>query len=244
MIQEQFQTSASVMLKGMQDLEEFCDVTLVSEDGYRIRAHKVVLASASTILRDTIQSNEENNEYQVVHMNAVKSRLMKAIVDLIYKGETLVNQRNCEEFLDILNHYRIVKENSKVKRTKRSCRYHNRGFCKKGLDFQHNEDDMAGIHCEERTCSKRHCKICKFWDSRYGCFRKSKCQYLHDDPKSNKNTMRKYSNEKCDSCKFDHYGKDQVNIHMIKNHRFKLCLQCDDTIKNKEILLKKTFCLK
>ena len=56
--------------------------------------------------------------------------------------------------------------------------------------------------------------------------------------------MRKYSNEKCDSCKFDHYDKDQVNIHMIKNHRFKLCLQCDNTIKNKEVLLKKTFCLK
>ena len=86
MIQEQFQTSASVMLKGMQDLEEFCDVTLVSEDGSMIRAHKVVLVSASTILRDTIQSNGYNNEYQVVHMNAVKSRLMKAIVDLRAQG--------------------------------------------------------------------------------------------------------------------------------------------------------------
>ena len=118
MIQEKFQTSASVMLKGMQDLEEFCDVTLVSEDGYRIRAHKVVLASASTILRDTIQSNEKEKEYQVVHMNAVKSRLLKAIVDLIYKGETKVNHRDCEEFLNILSHYKIVKENSKVKRKK------------------------------------------------------------------------------------------------------------------------------
>ena len=49
--------------------------------------------------------------------------------------------------------------------------------------------------------------------------------------------MRKYANEKCDSCKFDHYENDQVNIHMIMNHKFKLCLQCDDTIKNKEILL-------
>ena len=87
MVQDQFQTSAIGMLKGMRDLEEFCDVTLVSEDGYRIRAHKVVLASASTVLRDTLQTNEEN-EYQVVHMNAVKSRLMRALVDLLYNGET------------------------------------------------------------------------------------------------------------------------------------------------------------
>ena len=117
MVQDQFQTSAIGMLKGMRDLEEFCDVTLVSEDGYRIRAHKVVLASASTVLRDTLQTNEEN-EYQVVHMNAVKSRLMSAIVDLLYNGETKVNQRDCEEFMNILSHYRIVKDNSKENRKK------------------------------------------------------------------------------------------------------------------------------
>ena len=103
------------MLKGMQDLEEFCDVTLVSEYGYRIRAHKVVLASASTVMRDTLQTNEEN-EYQVVHMNAVKSRLMRSIVDLLYNGETKVNQRDCEDFMNILSHYRIVKENLKDNR--------------------------------------------------------------------------------------------------------------------------------
>ena len=56
--------------------------------------------------------------------------------------------------------------------------------------------------------------------------------------------MRKYSSEKCYSCKFDHYDKDQVTIYKVKNHQFKLCLQCDDTIKDKEVLLKKTFCLK
>ena len=55
---------------------------------------------------------------------------------------------------------------------------------------------------------------------------------------------RKYSNEKCDACKFDHYDKDQVKIHIMKHHKFKLCLQCDDTVKNMEALLKETFCLK
>ena len=38
--------------------------------------------------------------------------------------------------------------------------------------------------------------------------------------------------------------KDQVQTHKVKNRQFQLCLQCDDTIKNKEVLLKKTFCLK
>ena len=47
----------------MYQLEEFCDVTLASDDYDRIRAHKVVLASASTIFRDLFQSDDENTEY-------------------------------------------------------------------------------------------------------------------------------------------------------------------------------------
>ena len=43
---------------------------------------------------------------------------------------------------------------------------------------------------------------------------------------------------------FDHYDKDQVIIHAVQKHQFKLSLQCDDTIKNKEVLLKKKFCPK
>ena len=36
------------MLKNMQDLENFCNVTLISEDNERISAYNVVLASVST----------------------------------------------------------------------------------------------------------------------------------------------------------------------------------------------------
>ena len=36
------------MLKNMQHMENFCDVTLVSEDNERIRAYNVIMASVST----------------------------------------------------------------------------------------------------------------------------------------------------------------------------------------------------
>ena len=46
-------------------MEEFCDITLVSDDGHRIRAQKVVLASASPTFRDMFQNYECYTEYQV-----------------------------------------------------------------------------------------------------------------------------------------------------------------------------------
>ena len=201
---EKFQKSASYIMKEMRDLEEFCDVTLVSEDRERIRAHRVVLASASTTFRDIFQSEEDNSEYQVIHMKGIKSVFMKAMVDLIYEGETRIQENKCEEFLNILEQYKLLKYNLKRKKNKANiCRYHNKGFCKVGSDceFNHPEEDcerhMAGNLCSV-ACSKRHRQICKFWKSSEGCFWKSECQYLHKDPRYKKSRTSQTGKERCD----------------------------------------------
>ena len=74
------------MLKKMQQLEEFCD------NYDRIRAHKVVLASASTLFRDLFQTDEDNTEYEVIRMRGVSSNFMVSMVDLVYNGETTVKE--------------------------------------------------------------------------------------------------------------------------------------------------------
>ena len=48
---------------------------------------------------------------------------------------------------------------------------------------------------------------------------------------------------KCYACKF-FYEQDLIKIHKIKDVQFKLCLQCEFNIKNKEDLVKKSFCMK
>ena len=98
---EQFQTNPSEMLRKMKYLEELCDVTLVSGDGGGIRGYKVVLASASTIFRNMLQTEEEDKEYQVINM--------ATMIDLVYNGEVQVEKRGCEEFLNILKECNILK---------------------------------------------------------------------------------------------------------------------------------------
>ena len=56
---KQFQNNASDILERMKDIKELCDVTLVSEDGEIIQAHKVLLSSASTLFREMFQNNKE-----------------------------------------------------------------------------------------------------------------------------------------------------------------------------------------
>ena len=91
-------------------------------------------------------------------------------------------------------------------------------------------------YLREATANIQHRKSSKYWDSQNGCFRKRRCQYLHEDPKENIEI-------KCYACKFV-YEKDVIKIHQIKGHEFKLCVQCDFIIINKEILTSRNFNMK
>ena len=99
----------------MQNLEELCDLTLVGEDDWRIRAHKVVLVFASSIFTDMFQTDFEDIEYRVIYMRGVASKCIEAMVDLVYNDETWVEEKDCEEFLQILKDYKIVKVKSTEK---------------------------------------------------------------------------------------------------------------------------------
>ena len=98
---KQFQSNANDILGRMKHIEEFCDVTLLSDDGERILAHKVVLASASTIFRKMFETYKEDED-QVISMRGVQSNFINSMVNLIYNGETEVKLIECDEFMNIL----------------------------------------------------------------------------------------------------------------------------------------------
>ena len=107
---KQFQSNANDILARMKHIDEFCDVTLVSEEGESILAHKIVLASSSTIFRKILKNYDEKNEDQVISMRGVQSKFINAMVDLIYNGETEVKLTECEEFMNILREYKVASE--------------------------------------------------------------------------------------------------------------------------------------
>ena len=84
---KQFQSNAIDILGRMKHMEELCDVTLLSKDGERILAHKVVLASASKIFRKMFETYKEDKD-QVISMRGVHSNFINSMVNLIYNGET------------------------------------------------------------------------------------------------------------------------------------------------------------
>ena len=107
----------------------------------------------------------------------------------------------------------------------------------------------TGEGCRERGCQKRHRKLCRYWKSKSGCFRGSKCKFLHEELEetitenyeSSERSAKRWGEEKCDVCKFEYFEKEEIIKHKIENHRISLCLLCDQMITDKSLLINTNF---
>ena len=48
--------------------------------------------------------------------------------------------------------------------------------------------------------------------------------------------------KKCEPFKFEDFEKDQIKVHEENKSKFTFCMQCDDTITNKEVLFRTSAC--
>ena len=95
-----FQSSASTTFTDLYESNEFTDVTLVSKDSLSISAHKIIISSSSSVLRQLIV----NSETAFVD---VKHAFLKLIVKFIYTGQCEVDQKYLVSFLAVAKNLKI-----------------------------------------------------------------------------------------------------------------------------------------
>ena len=95
-----FKDSALTAFRLLRDDKDFADVTLVSEDGEQVEAHKVILATSSPFFNKLLRRNKLHT-HPLIFMRGVKYNDLEAIVEFIYFGETNVDQENLDSFLAI-----------------------------------------------------------------------------------------------------------------------------------------------
>jgi len=76
---------------------DFSDVTLASEDGRQVEAHRVILATSSPFFSDLLRRNK--HRHPLIYMRGVNSVDLVAVVDFLYYGEASVYQGNIDSFL-------------------------------------------------------------------------------------------------------------------------------------------------
>ena len=78
----EFQRSVCGSFKYVRDDEDFCDVTLVSDDDKHVRANKIILAASSTVLKNIIKATK--NPYPTIFLRGFKSWYLEYLLDFIY----------------------------------------------------------------------------------------------------------------------------------------------------------------
>ena len=94
---DEFETHASNTFKQLWEDTDFTDVTLVTEDHIQIKAHKLVLSSASVFFGNILTNNPHHNP--LIFLKDIKNTQLRMILEFIYFGQCKVRHDDLELFL-------------------------------------------------------------------------------------------------------------------------------------------------
>ena len=84
--------------KKLREDQRLFDVTLVTDDGHHIQAHKIILSAGSNFFSDIfIKSNHSN---MLVYLKGISSDKIEPVLDFIYNGEAFITQERLEIFIE------------------------------------------------------------------------------------------------------------------------------------------------
>ena len=98
------------MLHDMMSSNELTDVTLVSEDKKKFKAHKVVLSACSSVFKSIISDTFLSSP--IIYLRGIQSFEIESILQFIYLGEATFYQERMNEFINVAKSLEI-KEISK-----------------------------------------------------------------------------------------------------------------------------------
>ena len=92
-----FQENTTTAFKNLRDDQQFTDVTLVSEDGQPMEAHKIILSATSSFFQNILKSSKHT--HQLVYLEGFKEKELHSLLDFMYHGVADVYQDDLDLFL-------------------------------------------------------------------------------------------------------------------------------------------------
>ena len=92
-----FQENVSSAFSSLREDTKFTDVTLVSEDGKHIHAHKVILSASSPFFKNILKMIKHPSP--LVYLKGFQAKVLNSLIDFMYHGVANVYQDNLDNFL-------------------------------------------------------------------------------------------------------------------------------------------------
>ena len=80
-----FQSNVSKTFSSLRKEQDFFDITLLSDDGEAVSAHKVVLSASSEFFKSVLRKADHSKP--MIYLNGVNCKVLNHILAYIYEGE-------------------------------------------------------------------------------------------------------------------------------------------------------------
>jgi len=93
-----YDTNIRESFRKLREDQRLFDVTLVTDDGQHIQAHKIILSAGSHFFSDIFLKSNQTN--MLIYLKGINSVQLKHLLDFIYNAEASVGQEELKEFLE------------------------------------------------------------------------------------------------------------------------------------------------
>ena len=82
----------------LRETHKLFDVTLATDDGKHLQAHKIILATGSYFFNDMFMKSNHTN--MLVYLKGINSKNLEHVIEFLYTGETSIPQEYLKLFLE------------------------------------------------------------------------------------------------------------------------------------------------
>ena len=93
-----FYTNIKVYFEGLRVDQRLSDVTLATNDGQQLQAHKMIISAGSNFFNYIFLKNNQTN--MLIYLKGLSKTPLEHVIDFLYKGEVYIAQEQLEEFLE------------------------------------------------------------------------------------------------------------------------------------------------
>ena len=149
-----FQDNTITAFSNLREDKVFTDVTLISEDGQHLEAHKVILTASSPFFMNILKINKHPNP--IIYLKGFNANNLNSAIDFIYNGVANVYHENLDTFLALAEELQLkgltggVDKNEEIEENINLNNEQNR---KKEMSAQFNKNEIDSYHKVKLTNS-------------------------------------------------------------------------------------------
>jgi NAD(P)H-nitrite reductase large subunit len=94
----EFEANILDSFRKLREDRRLFDVTLATDDGHQIQAHKMILSTGSLFFSDIFMRTDHKN--MLIYMKGINKVELEQVADFLYNGEVFMAQEELNKFLE------------------------------------------------------------------------------------------------------------------------------------------------